>query len=122
VHTSTICTRALWQPFAFLALVQKVVQNGQTIVHFAVSFWIMLPLSGVIAAFFGAPTLRLRGDYLAFATLGFGEIFPIVARNWTGLTNGAAGLNGIAGPTIFYRLGHRFDALLLRRATAGRLS
>jgi branched-chain amino acid transport system permease protein len=70
----------------------------------------MLPLSGVIAAFFGvlfgAPTLRLKGDYLAIVTLGFGEIVPIVARNWTGLTNGAAGLNGIASPTIFsYRFG-----------------
>lgn len=94
-----------WVPFAALGLVQKVVQNGTAIVHFTVSFWIMLPVSGVIAAFFGvlfgAPTLRLRGDYLAIVTLGFGEIVPIVARNWTGLTNGAAGLNGIAGPTIF---------------------
>ena len=89
---------------------QKVVQNGAAIVHFTVSFWIMLPLSGVIAAFFGvlfgAPTLRLKGDYLAIVTLGFGEIVPIVARNWTGLTNGAAGLNGIASPTIFsYKFG-----------------
>ena len=99
-----------WSPFAALGLVQKVVQNGAAIVHFTVSFWIMLPLSGVIAAFFGvlfgAPTLRLKGDYLAIVTLGFGEIVPIVARNWTGLTNGAAGLNGIASPTIFsYKFG-----------------
>ena len=99
-----------WVPFADLGLVHKLVQNGQTLVHFTVSFWIMLPLSGVIAAFFGvlfgAPTLRLRGDYLAIVTLGFGEIVPIVARNWTGLTNGAAGLNGIASPTIFsYKFG-----------------
>jgi branched-chain amino acid transport system permease protein len=93
-----------WQPFAYLGLVQKVVQNGHAIVHFTVSFWIMLPVSAFIAAFFGvlfgAPTLRLRGDYLAIVTLGFGEIVPIVARNWTGLTNGAAGLNGIAGAQI----------------------
>ena len=41
----------------------------------------------------GAPTLRLRGDYLAIVTLGFGEIVPIVVRNWSDLTNGAAGLN-----------------------------
>ncbi|GAB0116595.1 branched-chain amino acid ABC transporter ATP-binding protein/permease [Acidisoma sp. 7E03] len=96
---------AFWIPFQALGLVQKVVQNGQAIVHFTVSFWLMLPLSGVIAAFFGvlfgAPTLRLRGDYLAIVTLGFGEIVPIVARNWTGLTNGAAGLNGISAPTLF---------------------
>lgn len=94
-----------WVPFEVLGLVQKVVQNDHALVHFTVSFWIMLPLSGVIAAFFGvlfgAPTLRLRGDYLAIVTLGFGEIVPIVARNWTGLTNGAAGLNGIAAPTVF---------------------
>jgi branched-chain amino acid transport system permease protein len=99
-----------WAPFAALGLVQKVVQNDAAIVHFTVSFWIMLPMSGVIAAFFGvlfgAPTLRLKGDYLAIVTLGFGEIVPIVARNWTGLTNGAAGLNGIASPTIFsYKFG-----------------
>ncbi len=91
-----------WEPFASLGLVQKVAQNGAAIVHFTVSFWLMLPLSGVIAAFFGvlfgAPTLRLRGDYLAIVTLGFGEIVPIVVRNWTGLTNGAAGLNGVAAP------------------------
>lgn len=94
-----------WVPFAAIGLVQHVMQNGQELVHFTVSFWIMLPLSGVIAAFFGvifgAPTLRLRGDYLAIVTLGFGEIVPIVARNWSGLTNGAAGLNGIAAPTLF---------------------
>lgn len=99
-----------WAPFAALGLVEKVVQNGQTLVHFTVSFWLMLPISGVISAFFGvlfgAPTLRLRGDYLAIVTLGFGEIVPIVARNWTGLTNGAAGLNGIAAPTLFsYKFG-----------------
>lgn len=96
---------SFWVPFAALGLVQHVVQNGQQLVHFTVSFWIMLPLSGVIAAFFGvvfgAPTLRLRGDYLAIVTLGFGEIVPIVARNWSGLTNGAAGLNGIGAPTLF---------------------
>ncbi len=94
-----------WSPFEALGLVQKVVQNGQALVHFTVSFWLMIPASGVIAAFFGvlfgAPTLRLRGDYLAIVTLGFGEIVPIVVRNWTGLTNGAAGLNGIASPTLF---------------------
>ena len=50
---------------------------------------------------FGAPTLRLRGDYLAIVTLGFGEIVPIVVRNWSDLTNGAAGLNGVAAPRLF---------------------
>src|SRR6202007_1896519 len=59
----------------------------------------------VIAAFFGvlfgAPTLRLKGDYLAIVTLGFGEIVPIVARNTPSVTNGAMGLNGVATPRLF---------------------
>ena len=50
-----------------------------------IPFWIMLPIGAVVAAVFGillgAPTLRLRGDYLAIVTLGFGEIVPIVFRN-----------------------------------------
>jgi len=95
-----------WEPFQSLGLVHKIPgDTGGEVVHFTVSFWIMLPLSGFIAAFFGilfgAPTLRLRGDYLAIVTLGFGEIVPIVARNWDGLTNGAAGLNGVAAPRLF---------------------
>ncbi len=98
-----------WQPFAWLELVQRVPQPGGDLVHFSVSFWIMLPLSALIAAgfgvLFGAPTLRLRGDYLAIVTLGFGEIVPIVVRNVDSVTNGAAGLNGIQAPMIY---GHSF--------------
>ncbi len=79
------------------------------VVHFQVSFWLMLPVSAAIAAFFGilfgAPTLRLKGDYLAIVTLGFGEIVPIVARNIPSVTNGAMGLNGVAAPQLF---GHSF--------------
>ena len=44
---------------------------------------------------------RLRGDYLAIVTLGFGEIVPIVARNADSVTNGAAGLNGVQAPRLF---------------------
>lgn len=95
---------SFWQPFAALGLVQHLVQPNGDVVHFTVSFWIMLPVSALIAAFFGvlfgAPTLRLRGDYLAIVTLGFGEIVPIVVRNADWLTNGAAGLNGIQAPRI----------------------
>ena len=73
--------------------------------HFTLSFWLALPLAGLVAAgfgvLFGAPTLRLRGDYLAIVTLGFGEIVPIVARNTPSVTNGAAGLNGVQGPSLF---------------------
>jgi branched-chain amino acid transport system permease protein len=95
-----------WEPFQWLGLVQHVhPASGPDTVHFTVSFWLMLPVSAIITAFFGvlfgAPTLRLRGDYLAIVTLGFGEIVPIVARNTPYLTNGAMGLNGVASPSFF---------------------
>jgi branched-chain amino acid transport system permease protein len=94
-----------WNPVIALHLAEKINQGGPDLVHFTVSFWLMLPISAVIAAafgvLFGAPTLRLKGDYLAIVTLGFGEIVPIVARNWTYLTNGAMGMNGIAAPSLF---------------------
>jgi branched-chain amino acid transport system permease protein len=98
---------SFWEPFQYLHLVAKIPADtgGGDVVHFTVSFWIMLPISALLAAgfgvLFGAPTLRLRGDYLAIVTLGFGEIVPIVARNWDSLTNGAAGLNGVAAPHLF---------------------
>ncbi len=100
---------AFWQPVADLGLVEHLAGDADTpgSVHFTVSFWIMLPASAVISALcgmaFGAPTLRLRGDYLAIVTLGFGEIVPIVVRNTPWLTNGAAGLNGIAPPSLLGR-------------------
>src|SRR3954451_10235603 len=98
-----------WEPLAWLDLVQRMPQPGGDVVHFTVSFWIMLPVSALIAAgfgvLFGAPTLRLKGDYLAIVTLGFGEIVPIVVRNVDSVTNGAAGLNGIQAPRL---LGHSF--------------
>jgi branched-chain amino acid transport system permease protein len=94
-----------WEPFQALGLVAQMAGADGPVVHFTVSFWLMLPVSALVAAsfgvLFGAPTLRLRGDYLAIVTLGFGEIVPIVVRNWSSLTNGAAGLNGIAAPKIF---------------------
>jgi branched-chain amino acid transport system permease protein len=97
---------SFWEPFQFLGLVAQVPGDGDAmLVHFTLSFWLALPLSAALAAFFGvlfgAPTLRLRGDYLAIVTLGFGEIVPIVVRNWSDLTNGAAGLNGVAAPKLF---------------------
>ena len=94
-----------WAPLASLGLVEKMNQGGPDLVHFTLSFWIALPTAAVVSAFFGvlfgAPTLRLRGDYLAIVTLGFGEIVPIVARNVDSVTNGAAGLNGIQAPKLF---------------------
>jgi branched-chain amino acid transport system permease protein len=95
---------SFWEPFQYLHLVEQIAGDHGQVVHFTVSFWLMLPVSGLIAAafglLFGAPTLRLRGDYLAIVTLGFGEIVPIVVRNVDSVTNGAAGLNGIAAPHL----------------------
>ena len=98
--SSTLLERFL-DPFQWLGLVSQLNDT----VHFQVSFWLMLPISAAIAAFFGilfgAPTLRLKGDYLAIVTLGFGEIVPIVARNTPTVTNGAQGLNGVLPPVLF---------------------
>ncbi|MBL8675707.1 MAG: high-affinity branched-chain amino acid ABC transporter permease LivM [Rhodospirillales bacterium] len=73
------------------------------------SFWLCLPVAGIMAAMFGVllgfPVLRLRGDYLAIVTLGFGEIVRIVLLNWTDFTQGPAGIGGIPGATL---LGHVF--------------
>ncbi len=68
-------------------------------------FWVVLPIAGMMAAAFGIilgfPVLRLRGDYLAIVTLGFGEIIRLVLLNWVDLTNGPAGIGSIPGPTFF---------------------
>jgi branched-chain amino acid transport system permease protein len=72
---------------------------------FGFSFWILLPLAGILSSFWGLllgfPVLRLRGDYLAIVTLAFGEIIRIVIINWVDLTNGYAGITGIPRPTFF---------------------
>ena len=72
---------------------------------FGLSFWICLPLAGLLAAFWGVllgfPVLRLRGDYLAIVTLAFGEIIRVVLLNWVSLTNGPNGISGIPRPTFF---------------------
>jgi ABC-type branched-subunit amino acid transport system permease subunit len=70
-----------------------------------VPFWIMLFIGLLVAALFGillgAPTLRLRGDYLAIVTLGFGEIVPVVFLNADTYTNGTNGITGIAQPSLY---------------------
>ena len=72
---------------------------------FGLSFWICLPLAGILAAFAGVllgfPVLRLRGDYLAIVTLGFGEIIRLILLNWQSLTGGPNGISGIPRPSFF---------------------
>jgi branched-chain amino acid transport system permease protein len=95
----------LWLPFAWLGQVSQVRFGTGDVAQLHFSYWIMLPVAALICAgfgiMFGAPTLRLRGDYLAIVTLGFGEIVPIVLRNASGITNGAQGLPGVATPSLF---------------------
>src|SRR6266513_2058916 len=72
---------------------------------FGLSFWILLPIAGCLAAFWGIllgfPVLRLRGDYLAIVTLAFGEIIRLILINWVSVTNGYAGVSGIPRPSFF---------------------
>ncbi len=69
------------------------------------SFWEVLPVGALLAAVFGVllgiPVLRLRGDYLAIVTLGFGEMIRITLNNWDSVTRGPNGIIGIARPTIW---------------------
>ena len=73
--------------------------------HFGLSFWECLPLAGAFAACFGIllgfPVLRLRGDYLAIVTLGFGEIIRVILLNWYDFTNGPDGISSIPRPSFF---------------------
>jgi len=73
--------------------------------HFGLPFWVVLPIGGLLAAIFGIllgfPVLRLRGDYLAIVTLGFGEIIRLVLENWNDFSMGPSGIANIDRPTIF---------------------
>src|SRR5262245_8861177 len=77
-----------------------IVQGG-----FSVPFWVAMPISIAIATLFGvllgAPTLRLRGDYLAIVTLAFGEIVPLAFLNLEQYTNGSRGMSQMARPVLF---------------------
>ena len=85
--------------------------------NFGLSFWVCLPLAGILAALWGVllgfPVLRLRGDYLAIVTLAFGEIIRLVIINWQSLTGGPNGVSGIPltpGPNgLAARLGIEFS-------------
>ena len=87
---------------AFLTSPNSVfVQNG-LVPGFVQNFWVAMLFSWILAAIFGvligAPTLRLRGDYLAIVTLGFGEIVPDFFTNASGITRGPQGIGQIAKP------------------------
>jgi branched-chain amino acid transport system permease protein len=77
--------------------------------HFGLSFWVVLPVSAILGFIFGTllgyPVLRLRGDYLAIVTLGFGEIIRIILENWDEFSNGPRGIPNVPAPSFF---GHQF--------------
>jgi branched-chain amino acid transport system permease protein len=78
---------------------------GLLATNFGLSFWVCLPFAGLMAAtaglILGFPVLRLRGDYLAIVTLGFGEMIRITLENWVSFTGGADGVSKIARPSFF---------------------
>src|SRR5262249_10203934 len=69
------------------------------------SFWVALPIAGMLSASFGIvlgfPVLRLRGDYLAIVTLGFGEMIRVILTNWWWFTGGPNGINNVPRPSFF---------------------
>ncbi|MCG6980466.1 MAG: high-affinity branched-chain amino acid ABC transporter permease LivM [Deltaproteobacteria bacterium] len=73
--------------------------------HFGINFWIALPIGAGLGAFFGIllgfPVLRLRGDYLAIVTLGFGEIIRLILENWNEFSFGPSGIANIPRPPFF---------------------
>jgi branched-chain amino acid transport system permease protein len=90
--------------------------------HFGMSFWVCLPFAATFAliagCIIGYPTLRMRGDYLAIVTLGFGEIVRILLNNWMELTNGPNGLLGIKPPSILipsFEGGLSFELFYLKK-------
>ncbi len=73
--------------------------------HYGMGFWIVLPIGAGLGALFGIllgfPVLRLRGDYLAIVTLGFGEIIRLILENWNEFSFGPSGIANIPRPSFF---------------------
>ncbi len=84
--------------------------------HFGISFWVSLPIAAVMGFFFGTllgyPVLRLRGDYLAIVTLGFGEIIRIILENWDDFSNGPRGISDIPAPSFFGHIFGQHDSVI----------
>ncbi|MCF6246694.1 MAG: branched-chain amino acid ABC transporter permease [Desulfobacula sp.] len=86
--------------------------------HFGISFWIVLPVSAVLGficgTLLGYPVLRLRGDYLAIVTLGFGEIIRIILENWDEFSNGPRGIPNVPAPSFFgYQFGQHGSVIYI---------
>ncbi len=73
--------------------------------RFGLSFWLAMPLGMLVAALLAlalaVPLLRLRGHYLALATVGLNVTAEIIMKNWVGVTGGYDGISGIPGVSIF---------------------
>ena len=73
--------------------------------HFGIGFWVALPIGAGMGVLFGIllgfPVLRLRGDYLAIVTLGFGEIIRLILENWNAFSFGPSGIANISRPSLF---------------------
>ncbi|OQY51888.1 MAG: branched-chain amino acid ABC transporter permease [Desulfobacteraceae bacterium 4572_88] len=73
--------------------------------HYGLGFWTVLPIGAGLGALFGIllgfPVLRLRGDYLAIVTLGFGEIIRLILENWNAFSFGPSGIANIPRPGFF---------------------
>jgi len=91
-------------------------------VTYGLSFWVCLPFAalfaGIAGCIIGYPTLRMRGDYLAIVTLGFGEIVRLILNNWMDLTNGPNGILGVKVPSIYipsFENGFHFELFYLKK-------
>ena len=91
-------------------------------VNYGLSFWVCLPIaaftSAIAGCIIGYPTLRMRGDYLAIVTLGFGEIVRLILNNWMSLTNGPNGILGVKAPGFYwfsFAQGLTFEHLWLKK-------